>query len=147
MSSGKNSALNIDAAVNGRAANSFNSETNTLEHEPIELFPCKNRFEALSSINLNEGDDSNLETYLTTTVARSSTEKVKIKRDENSLFILKRTNKPTIILNSNNKVSDALLDTGSDRCLLNYRNLKYIDPCEVKPSNCVIRGINKEFEN
>ena len=143
------SALSVDAAVNGRAANSFNSETNTLEHEPIELFPCKNRFEALSSINLNEGNDSNVETYLTTTVASqlSSTEKVKIKRDENGLFILKRTYKPTIILNSNNKVFDALLDTGSDRCLLNYRNLKYIDPCEVKPSNCVIRGVNKESKN
>ena len=36
MSNDKNSALSIDAAVNGRAANSFNSETNTLEHEPIE---------------------------------------------------------------------------------------------------------------
>ena len=148
MSNGKNSALSVDAVVNGRAANSFNSETNTLEHEPIELFPCKNRFEALSSIDLNEGNDSNVETYLTTTVASqlSSTEKVKIKRDENGLFILK-TNKPTIILNSNNKVFDALLDTGSDRCLLNYRNLKYIDPCEVKPSNCVIRGVNKESKN
>ena len=149
MSNGKNSALGIDAVVNGRAANSFNSETNTLEHEPIELFPCKNRFEALSSIDLNEGNDSNVETYLTTTVASqlSSTEKVKIKRDENGLFILKRTNKPTIILNSNNKVFDALLDTGSDRCLLNYRNLKYVDPCEVKPSSCVIRGVNKESKN
>ena len=113
------------------------------------MFPCINRFEALSSINLNEGDDSNLETYLTTTVASqlSSTEKVKIKRDENGLFILKRTNKPTTILNSNNKVFDALLDTGSDRCLLNYRNLKYIDPCEVKPSNCVNRGVNNESKN
>ena len=113
------------------------------------MFPCKNRFEALSSIDLNEGNDSNVETYLTTTVASqlSSTEKVKIKQDENGLFILKRTNKPTIILNSNNKVFDALLDTGSDRCLLNYRNLKYIDPCEVKPSNCVIRGVNKESKN
>ena len=149
MSNGKNSALGIDAVVNGRAANSFNSETNKLEHEPIELFPCKNRFEALSSIDLNEGNDSNVETYLTTTVARqlSSTEKVKIKRDENGLFILKRTNKPTIILNSNNKIFDALLDTGSDRCLLNYRNLKYVDPCEVKPSSCIIRGVNKESKN
>ena len=149
MSNGKNSALGIDAVVNGRAANSFNSETNALEHEPIELFPCKNRFEALSSIDLNEGNDSNVETYLTTTVASqlSSTEKVKIKRDKNGLFILKRTNKPTIILNSNNKVFDALLDTGSDRCLLNYRNLKYVDPCEVKPSSCVIRGVNKESKN
>ena len=149
MSNGKNSALGIDALVNGRAANSFNSETNTLEHEPIELFPCKNRFEALSSIDLNEGNDSNVETYLTTTVASqlSSTEKVKIKRDENGLFILKRTNKPTIILNSNNKVFDALLDTGSDRCLLNYCNLNYVDPCEVKPSSCVIRGVNKESKN
>ena len=36
MSNDKNSALSIDAAVNGRAANSFNSETNTLEHELIE---------------------------------------------------------------------------------------------------------------
>ena len=141
--------LGIDAVVNGRAANSFNSETNALEHEPIELVPCKNRFEALSSIDLNEGNDSNVETYLTTTVASqlSSTEKVKIKRDENGLFILKRTNKPTIILNSNNKVFDALLDTGSDRCLLNYRNLKYVEPCEVKPSSCVIRGVNKESKN
>ena len=149
MSNGKNSALSINAVVNGRAANSFNSETNTLEHEPIEFFPCKNRFEALSSIDLNEGNDSNVETYLKTTVASqlSSTEKVKIKRDENGLFILKRTNKPTIILNSNNKVFDALLDTGSDRCLLNYRNLKYVDPCEVKPSSCVIRGVNKESKN
>ena len=149
MSNGKNSALSVDVVVNGRAANSFNSETNTLEHEPIELFPCKNRFEALSSIDLNEGNDSNVETYLTTTVASqlSSTEKVKIKRDENGLFILKRTNKPTIILNSNNKVFDALLDTGSDRCLLNYRNLKYVDPCEVKPSSCFIRGVNKESKN
>ena len=77
MSDGKNSAFGIDAVVNGRAANSFNSETNALEHEPIELFPCKNRFEALSSIDLNEGNDSNVETYLTTTVASqlSSTEK------------------------------------------------------------------------
>ena len=40
-----------------------------------------------------------------------------------------------------------MLDTGSDRCLLNYRNLKYIDPCEVKPSNCVIKGVNKESKN
>ena len=149
MSNVKNSALSINAVVNGRAANSFNSETNTLEHEPIEFFPCKNRFEALSSIDLNEGNDSNVETYLKTTVASqlSSTEKVKIKRDENGLFILKRTNKPTIILNSNNKVFDALLDTGSDRCLLNYRNLKYVDPCEVKPSSYVIRGVNKESKN
>ena len=99
MSNGKNSALSVDAVVNGRAANSFNSETNTLEHEPIQLFPWKIRFEALSSIDLNEGNDSDVETYLTTTVASqlSSTEKVKIKRDENGLFILKRTNKPTII--------------------------------------------------
>ena len=40
-----------------------------------------------------------------------------------------------------------MLDTGSDRCLLNYCNLKYIDPCKVKPSNCVIRGVNKESKN
>ena len=40
-----------------------------------------------------------------------------------------------------------MLDTGSDRCLLNYRNLKYVDPCEVKPSSCVIRGVNKESKN
>ena len=58
-SSGKNSALRIVAVVNGRAANSFNLETDTLEYEPIELFSCKNIFKALSSINLNEGDDSN----------------------------------------------------------------------------------------
>ena len=38
--------------VNGRAANSFNLETDTLEYEPIELFSCKNIFKALSSINL-----------------------------------------------------------------------------------------------
>ena len=25
--------------------------------------------------------------------------------------------------------------------------MKYIDPCEVKPSNCVIRGVNKESKN
>ena len=129
MSNGKNSALSIDAAVNGRAANSFNSEANRLEYEPIELFPFKNRFEALSSINLNKGDDSNVETYLTTTLASqlSSTEKVKIKRDENGLFILKRTNKPTIILNSKNKVFDALLDTGSDRCYNNTKVDKFLD--------------------
>ena len=64
MGNGKNSALSVDAVVNGRAANSFNSETNTLEHEPIELFPCKNRFEALSSIDLNEGNDSNVEKHI-----------------------------------------------------------------------------------
>ena len=40
-----------------------------------------------------------------------------------------------------------MLYTGSDRCLLNYRNLKYVDPCEVKPSSCVIRGVNKESKN
>ena len=25
--------------------------------------------------------------------------------------------------------------------------MKYFDPCEVKPSNCVIRGVNKESKN
>ena len=152
----KSIAEGIDVVANARDANSRNLEVvsthenpkPTLEYEPIELFIYKNSFETLS--NLNESDGSNVETDLSTTVASqlSNSEKVWIKQDESGLFILNRTNKQTIILNSKNKVFDALLDTGSDRCLLNYRNLKYINPCEIiKPSICLIRGVKKESKN
>ena len=49
---------------------------------------------------------------------------------------------PVIILRNGNLVWNALLDTGSERTILNYRNFRYIGKEELTDSNMVIRGIN-----
>ena len=67
---------------------------------------------------------------------------VKFKK-ENNLVILSQSNKPTIVLNANNKPMSCLLDSGSDRCLIRYSTLlKFDENPEITESNVIIKGVN-----
>ena len=45
-------------------------------------------------------------------------------------------------MKSNKKFRTALLDTGSEKCLINYKNLHCLAKDSIKDSNFVIHGVN-----
>ena len=75
--------------------------------------------------------------------AHKETTKEEVKGVQLPNFEVRGTSKPVIILRNGNLVWNALLDTGSERTILNYRNFKYIGEEETTDSNLVIKGINR----
>ena len=47
-----------------------------------------------------------------------------------------------IVLRNNNLIWNGLLDTGSERCILNYKNFKHLGNEEITESNVVLQGVN-----
>ena len=47
-----------------------------------------------------------------------------------------------VIEKNNDTFVSALLDTGSDRCLINYSNVKCLPSDSIKESNVRVRGVN-----
>ena len=59
-----------------------------------------------------------------------------------NIILVKESQKPVILVKSNKKFMTALLDTGSEKCLINYKNLHCLAKDSIKDSNFVIHGVN-----
>ena len=58
-----------------------------------------------------------------------------------NIILVKESQKPVILVKSNEKFMTALLDTGSEKCLINYKNLNCLTKDSIKESN-VVKGVN-----
>ena len=59
-----------------------------------------------------------------------------------NIILVKESQKPVILVKSNEKFMTALLDTGSEKCLINYKNLNCLTKDSIKESNVVVKGVN-----
>ena len=59
-----------------------------------------------------------------------------------NIILVKESQKPVILVKSNEKFMTALLDTGSEKCLINYKNLNCLTKDSIKQSNVVVKGVN-----
>ena len=59
-----------------------------------------------------------------------------------NIILVKESQKPVILVKSNEKFMTALLDTGSEKCLINYKNLYCLTKDSIKESNVVVKGVN-----
>ena len=59
-----------------------------------------------------------------------------------NILLVKESQKPVILVKSNKKFMAALLDTGSEKCLINYKNLNCLAKDSIKASNVVVKGVN-----
>ena len=62
--------------------------------------------------------------------------------DADNIILVKESQKPVILVKSNEKFMTALLDTGSEKCLINYKNLNCLTKDSIKESNVVVKGVN-----
>ena len=56
-------------------------------------------------------------------------------------ILVKESQKPVILAKNNKKFMTALLDTGSEKCLINHKNLHCLAK-DSKDSNFVVQGVN-----
>ena len=59
-----------------------------------------------------------------------------------NIILVKESQKPVILVKNNEKFMTALLDTGSEKCLINYKNLNCLTKDSIKESNVVVKGVN-----
>ena len=59
-----------------------------------------------------------------------------------NIILVRESQKPVILVKSNEKFMTALLDTGSEKCLINYKNLNCLTKDSIKESNVVVKGVN-----
>ena len=60
---------------------------------------------------------------------------------EKKLLLVRESKKPLVLVKSNDQFMSALLDTGSDRSLINYRNVKCLPTDSIKESNVRVKGL------
>jgi len=118
--------------------------SDTLPVEQIDpLFQCSNRYQLLKETMVND-DTSCVESCLTAQIVNKlngSNSYYNYDNKNSDIVVLKRTNKPIILLKNNNKLMRALIDTGSERCLVNINNKTCIANENIKDSNIRIKGI------
>ena len=59
-----------------------------------------------------------------------------------NIILVKESQKPVFLVKSNEKFMTALLDTGSEKCLINYKNLNCLTMDSIKELNVVVKGVN-----
>lgn len=86
--------------------------------------------------------DVNLVTHLSGGNVKNKWKQKRVSKDK-EIISLEETNKPTIVLNSKNKLLTCLLDSGSDRCLIKYETLQELNETDAiaKLNNTKIRGV------
>ena len=101
----------------------------------------KNKFNCLKEAELKD----RVECCLAAQVVKkctSSKKDVSVHAVGDNIILVKESQKPVILVKSNEKFMTALLDTGSEKCLINYKNLNCLTKESIKESNVVVKGVN-----
>ena len=105
-----------------------------------------NKFNVLCESELEDHkSQKNMEYCLAATAVKnfSNKENWRVRKVGREIFLLlNKSKKPMVIEKNNDTFVSALLDTGSDRCLINYRNVKCLPSDSIKESNVRVRGVN-----
>ena len=111
---------------------------------------CNNRYDKLKEI---EVADREIEVCLAASVIKnlaSDSEYWRMYKRKN-LTVIRRSRKPVIIVRNDKSANDetwnALIDTGSERCLLNYKQFKCLGNEHLHDSKVRIKGVTGETTN
>jgi len=100
------------------------------------LFNCTNRFDTLEEKELSA------EVCIAASVVEKLDPNIEWNFEQkNNICVLRNTQKPVIVLKTENDFLNALVDTGSERCIVKYENLRCMDKQSVKSTNVKIKGI------
>ena len=111
------------------------------EREEIRVnLPTSNRFSELPEV---EWSGEQTEVCIAGTVVKNlhSKSKWRVEKKSEELCVLRKTHKPVVVLKTKDHCWNALLDTGSERCILNYSNYKCLKNEPIKESSVKIRGV------
>ena len=61
---------------------------------------------------------------------------------KDNIILVKESKKPVILVKSDKKFMTALLDTGSEKSIINYKNVTCLQNDCIKVSDIVVRGVN-----
>ena len=116
------------------------------EVEVSYAIDVSNKFNVFSESNLEiKSSVNNVEYCLSATVVKNFSNKETWKVREvgrQKKFLLLNKSKILVIVKNNNTFMSVLLNTGSDRCLINYRNVKCLPSDSIKESKLRVRGVN-----
>jgi len=104
------------------------------------LFATKNRFKELEEIEVS--NEESAEICVTAAILKDVETTTNWNLEKNhEVCIFRKTNKPVIVLQFQGKIWEALIDTGSERCLLNYENFKCLKNEPLKHSAVKVKGV------
>ena len=94
----------------------------------------KNKFNCLKETELKDS----VECYLAAQVVKKCTSINKgvsahAVGGADNIILVKESQKPVILVKNNEKFMTALLDTGSEKCLINYKNLNCLTKDSINP--------------
>ena len=102
-----------------------------------------NKFDYLKEAELDNRED--VESCLATQVVKKCTSSNKgvklLVVGKDNIILVKESKKPVILVKSDKKFMTALLNTGSEKCLINYKNVQCMPTDCIKESNIVVKGV------
>jgi len=115
------------------------------EHVKLEYsVPCANRYTRLDEREVEDRGQRETEVCFAAEVIKNisaDTEHWALDRDQN-VCVLRRSTKPVVILRHNTDILKALVDTGAERCVLNYSRFRCLKNEPTRKSKVRIKGIN-----
>ena len=129
---------------NCHAVNSVDTEVHVKHSEENRYefaVPCSNRYERLGDHG-TENSKRDVEVCFTASIVKklnSDPEYWKVDKNK-SVCILRRSNKPVIILRHDADIWKALVNTGAERCLLNYNQYKCLKNEQIIDGDIEIKG-------
>ena len=112
-----------------------------------DVIRVNNRYDKLSdeADECNNTDEYNNtdECNLTATIINAAGT-YRVARETPNVISLREKKKPVIFLKKEDKIWDALVDTGSESCLINFKHVKFLKAKEIKKSNICVKGVNKQ---